>query len=77
MKFTGYFENVVRRRRPYLKNEWLEESLKNPIHTEIQPNGRIRRFIFLPEYNKYLRVVFEEDMVHNAFFDRRFKPRSQ
>jgi hypothetical protein len=47
-----------------------------PIRTEVQPNGRIRHWGYVPEMGQYLRVVTEPDgkTVHNAFFDRRFKP---
>ena len=63
-------------RRPYLKVEWIEHVLRNPIRMEVQANGRIRRCTFISEMGKYLRVVPESDgeTVHNAFFDRRFKP---
>lgn len=62
-------------RRPYLKAEWIEQVLKNPVRTEVQPNGRIRYWAFIDELGKYLRVVVESDdeTVHNAFPDRRFK----
>lgn len=76
MKTTHYFTNSVIIRRPYLKMEWVEYVLTNPIRTEVQPNGRIRRWAFISEASKYLRVITESDgqTVHNAFFDRRFKP---
>ena len=56
--------------------EWIERVLKNPIRTEVQPNGRIRYWGYIAERKKYLRVVLEPDgeTLHNAFFDRRFKP---
>lgn len=62
-------------RRPYLKMEWIEYVLSNPICSEVQTNGRIRRWAFISEIGKYLRVVTEPDgeTVHNVFFDRRFK----
>jgi hypothetical protein len=46
------------------------------VQTEIQPNGRIRYWAFIPELGKYLRVVTEADgeTVHNAFPDRSFRP---
>jgi len=76
MKTTRYFKTSVMIRRPYLKVEWIEYVLNNPIHTELQINGRIRRWAFISEMSKYLRVITEPDgeTVHNAFFDRRFKP---
>ena len=76
MKTTQYFENSVMMRRPYLKTQWIEFVLSNPIRTEVQANGRVRRWAFISEAGKYLRVVTEPDgeTVHNAFFDRRFRP---
>ncbi len=63
-------------RRPYLRDEWLELALTAPMRIEVQDNGRIRHWVFITEENKYLRVVTEPDgeTVHNAFFDRRFRP---
>jgi hypothetical protein len=76
MKTTEYFETSVMTRRPYLKTEWIELVLSDPIRTQIQANGRVRRWAFIAEGGKYLRVVTEPDgeTVHNAFFDRRFRP---
>lgn len=76
MKTTDYFKNSVMVRRPGIKSEWIEYVFSNPIRTEIQSNGRIRQWAFILHVEKYLRVVTEPDgkTVHNAFFDRRFKP---
>lgn len=76
MKTTNYFTASVMTRRPYLKEEWVEYVLSHSIRTEIQENGRIRHWAFIPEISKYLRVVTEPDgeTVHNAFPDRGFKP---
>lgn len=76
MKTTPYFETSVTVRRPYLKAEWIEYVMNHPIRTEVQANDRIRRWAFICEAEKYLRVVTEPDgeTVHNAFFDRRFQP---
>lgn len=76
MKATNYFTTSVMARRPYLKETWIEYVLRNPIRTEVQANGRIRRWAFIPELGKYLRVVTEPDgeTVHNAFLDRGFRP---
>jgi len=76
MKTTKYFETSVMMRRPYLRPEWIELVLSNPIQTQVQANGRVRRWGFITEAGKYLRVVTEPDgeTVRNAFFDRRFRP---
>ena len=76
MKTTKYFDTSVIIRRPYLKTEWIEFVLSEPLRTHIQDNGRVRRWGFIAEAGKYLRVITEPDgeTVHNAFFDRRFKP---
>ena len=76
MKTTSYFTASVLIRRPYLKLEWIDYVLRNPIRTETQANGRIRYWAFISELDKYLRVVTEPDgeTVHNPFPDRGFKP---
>jgi len=76
MKTTQYFVTSVLLRRPYLEDEWIAHVLNNPIRTEIQANGRVRRWAFILDVGKYLRVVTEPDgeTVHNAFLDRQFKP---
>jgi len=76
MKTTDYFRTSVMARRPDIKAEWIEHVLNNPVRTVVQPNGRIRRWSLISGVGKYLRVVTESDgeTVHNAFFDRRFKP---
>ena len=74
MKTTRYFEEQVLRKRPYLRREWCERALREAVHRETQPDGRIRYWIFIPELDKYLRVVTLADgeTVHNAFPDRDF-----
>ncbi|MFH1974385.1 MAG: hypothetical protein ABIJ52_02340 [Pseudomonadota bacterium] len=49
--------------------------IRNPIQTEIQSDGRIRKWAKIEEEGKYLRVILLEDgeTIHNAFFDRDFK----
>jgi hypothetical protein len=71
MKTTHYFD---RRRldRPYLRDEWLKQAQENPEYVELQLDGRKRHYIYISEHQKYLRVVFEGEMVHNAFLDTAF-----
>lgn len=55
--------------------EWIEEAIKNPDYTEVQSDGRIRKWKKIKEEGKFLRIILLSDgkTVHNAFFDRRFK----
>lgn len=76
MKTTQYFEYMKKRSdRVYIKDKWITFVVDNPIKTEIQSDGRIRKWAKIEEVNKYLRVILLEDSetVHNAFFDRSFK----
>jgi hypothetical protein len=75
MQTTQYSETSVMVRRPYLKADWIEQGLSDPIRTQVQPNGRVRRWGFIAEAGNYPRVITESDgeTVHNAFFDRRFR----
>jgi hypothetical protein len=76
MKFTQYFLFVRQRPdRAMIKEEWIEKTIADPLRTEIQSDGRIKKWGLVGEVGKYLRVILLEDgvTVHNAFFDRTFK----
>ena len=76
LKYTRYFLYTKQRPdRSYIKDEWIEQTVKNPEHSEIQSDGRIRRWSKIREVDKYLRVILLSDgeTVHNAFFDRTFR----
>ena len=76
MKTTKYFDYT--RKRPdrlHIKEEWIKQVIERPKRTEIQIDGRIRKWAKINEEGKYLRVILLEDgeTVHNAFFDRSYK----
>lgn len=79
MKTTRYFEEQVLRKRSYLKVEWIEAALADPLARIVQPDGRIRIWhrVELAETGKsyIMRIITLEDgkTVHNAFFDRDFQ----
>ena len=76
MKCTQYFLFIKQRPdRAIIKEEWILDTIKKPVKTGVQSDGRIRKWKFIREVGKYLRVVLLEDgeTVHNAFFDRNFK----
>ena len=75
LKTTQYFDTVVLQKRPYIRPEWCERILANPLRRERQPDGRIRYWGRVPEFGERIfRVVTLEDgeTVHNAFPDRGF-----
>jgi hypothetical protein len=77
MKTTRYFDEQVMRKRPYIRREWCEEVLANPLARQVQADGRIRLWgIPSGTSGRALRVVTLADgaTVHNAFFDRGFRP---
>jgi hypothetical protein len=49
MKTTKRFRASVMMRRPYLKTEWIELVLSNAIRTQVQANGRVRRWCLIAE----------------------------
>ena len=76
LKSTEYFKHVRQRSdRINIKTEWIVDTIRNPIYTETQADGRIRKWKLISEENKFLSVILLEDgeTVHNAFFDRSFK----
>ena len=78
MKSTRYFDAMrVRPDRRDIRTVWIQRVIEQPEHQEIQADGRIRRWARIAEAgDKYLRVVLlsDNETVHNAFFDRGFKP---
>lgn len=76
MKITQYFAAIRSRPdRARIRDEWIERAIQNPIRETVQADGRIRRWVEVPEdEGRYLRVVLLPDgeTVHNAFFDRGF-----
>jgi hypothetical protein len=74
---TAYFDFVrTRPDRSFIRDEWIQRVIENPIHEVVQPDGRIRRWAAIEELEgRFLRVILLEDgrTVHNAFLDRRFR----
>ncbi len=63
--------------RGIIKLEWVQQFISHPVREVIQQDGRIRRWRPIDEMEgRYLRVILLEDgvTIHNAFFDRSFKP---
>lgn len=77
MKTTDYFDHSRRRPdRARILDEWIELVVRQPVAEKVQSDGRVQRWAFIPQEGRYLRVILLEDRetVHNAFFDRRFRP---
>lgn len=75
MKFTSYFLHTLQRSdRKDIKMEWIEHVYKYPEHEQMQIDGRRRKWGYIEEVDKYLRIVVLEDdeTIHIAFFDRNF-----
>ena len=69
----------MRRRadRAEIRDEWIQRAIDHPIKESLQADGRIRLWTRVPEMDgRYLRVIMlpDRETVHNAFFDRSFKP---
>lgn len=78
MKTTDYFKAIRQRPdRATIRDAWIERVIARPEHEERQADGRFRLWARFPEMeNRYLRVILlaDRETVHNAFFDRGFKP---
>jgi hypothetical protein len=76
VKTTQYFEHMRKRPdRAIIKDEWIALVLRSPVKTVIQSDGRIRKWAWIAEEEKFLRVILLDDgeTVHNVFFERSFK----
>jgi hypothetical protein len=78
VKHSRYFLAVrTRPDRAIIKDEWIQQAIEHPFRQQVQADGRIRRWTRIEEAEKrWLRVILLQDgeTVHNAFFDRGFKP---
>ena len=78
MKTTAYFDKLrAREDRAGIRLQWIQRVIKSPVREVTQSDGRIRLWGSVPEMeNRFLRVVLlsDRETVHNAFFDRRFRP---
>ena len=78
MKSTEYFREMRQRPdRAFIEIEWVQRVIDYPVKEVVQTDGRIRRWAQIAEMGgRYLRVVLLPDgeTVHNAFFDRSFRP---
>ena len=78
VQFTQYFlATRLRLDRQSIDLAWVQSVIDKPLHRELQADGRIRLWAAIAQSEgRYLRVVLLEDgvTVHNAFFDRSFKP---
>jgi hypothetical protein len=75
---TDYFKFIrTRPDRAIITDEWILFTMEHPEGEAIQQDGRIRRWAKVGEKgDRFLRVILLADgvTVHNAFFDRRYKP---
>jgi len=78
VQFTAYFLATRQRAdRKVIDMSWIQRVVDHPTHRLVQADGRIRLWAPVAENEgRHLRVVLLEDglTVHNAFFDRGFKP---
>ena len=78
VKSTQYFQAIRSRPdRAMIRDGWILRVVEAPEREQIQEDGRIRRWGRIVEAaGRYLRVILLPDgeTVHNAFFDRRYKP---
>ena len=71
MKFTRYFQYMRQRPdRAGIKMEWIEETFHAAVYTEVQEDGRIRKWKMIEDEGKYLRVVLLPDgeTIHQYLF---------
>lgn len=75
---TDYFKSIrTRPDRAIITDEWILFTMEHPEGEAIQQDGRIRRWAKVGEKrDRFLRVILlaDSETVHNAFFDRRYKP---
>lgn len=77
MKCTQYFLHArLRPDRSAIRDGWIQQAITRPVHSDIQSDGRIRKWAWIAGERRFLRVILLADgeTVHNVYFDRNFKP---
>jgi hypothetical protein len=78
VKTTRYFDSIrARSDRAEIRDAWIAHAIERQQYERVQADGRIRRWARIEQAGgRWLRVVLLADgeTVHNAFFDRGFKP---
>ncbi|WP_295524683.1 hypothetical protein [uncultured Pseudacidovorax sp.] len=78
LRCTQYFLATRERDdRKSIELAWIEWVVQAPQHRHLQEDGRWRLWAPVPEAEgRWLRVVLlgDGETVHNAFFDRSFRP---
>lgn len=78
MKVTAYFKSIRSRPdRAIIEDAWITRVITDPEREFVQADGRIRLWAKIDEMEgRRLRVILlpDRETVHNAFFDRGFKP---
>jgi hypothetical protein len=78
VKVTKYFEAIRSRPdRAIIQDEWILRVIASSERETVQADGRVRRWARIDEMKgRYLRVILlpDRETVHNAFFDRGYKP---
>ena len=68
---TDHFLTDARERHSDVNPEWIERTIIEPYHQEIDRDGRELYFGAIPERGKWLRVVVDNRQLHTAYFDKR------
>jgi len=68
LKITAYFEAIRKRPdRAVIRNEWIERAMRSPVREEVQTDGRIRRWVQVPEMK--IRYFADTDTLYIEFRD--------
>jgi len=57
--------------RAIIRDEWINNVVQSPVKTEVQADGRIRKWAWIPAEGRLLQVVLLED--GETVFDRSFR----
>ena len=77
MKTTSHGAESIRLRE--IKDEWIQKVLFSPNEVQRQENGFTRRWGYIEEVGRYLRVITLEDdaTIETAHFDRNYGKRQR
>jgi hypothetical protein len=74
-KTSAYFRKITPLKHPEATLEKVELALQNKVQERVQGNGFRQVYGYLPEEDRYMRVILLPDgeTIENAFYDRGYR----
>ena len=64
LRYSGHAKVRLRQRR--IRRTWCRNAIENPVHSEVQSNGRTAYWGYITERDQYLKVIVKAGRRNSA-----------